>query len=204
MSGDETGGRDALRIRDAARGERDAITAMTLAAYEQYVTTMPAAFWPRYWQNLAVALEAESAAERIVAEMDGAIARAVQLYPAEASAYAGVEVALAEPEIRLLAVAMGIRGRGIGAALTEECLRRARAAGATAVGLHTMPVMAAAVRLYARMGFVRAPETDFRPLPGIVVEGHRLDLRQMALSLLEQRSMRRSAQSEPMMHLTRP
>ncbi len=37
-------------------------------------------------------------------------------------------------------------------------------------------MMQAAVRLYERMGFVRAPEIDFQPAPGIVVKGFRLDL----------------------------
>jgi len=80
------------------------------------------------------------------------------------------------PEIRLLAVAPAARGRGVGTALMEECLRRARAAGACAIGLHTVDVMEVAVRMYERMGFVPAPETDFSPVPGFIVKGYRRDL----------------------------
>jgi hypothetical protein len=36
--------------------------------------------------------------------------------------------------------------------------------------------MQAALRLYERLGFVRAPELDFRPAPGVTVKGYRVDL----------------------------
>jgi ribosomal protein S18 acetylase RimI-like enzyme len=46
-----------------------------------------------------------------------------------------------------------VRGRGIGAALTQEAIRLARAAGATPVLLTSRPSREAAGRLYERMGF---------------------------------------------------
>ncbi len=55
----------------------------------------------------------------------------------------------------------------------DECLHRARAAGAPALALHTADIMAVAMRLYERMGFVRAPELDFRPAPEILVKGYK-------------------------------
>jgi ribosomal protein S18 acetylase RimI-like enzyme len=58
----------------------------------------------------------------------------------------------------------------------EECVRRARRAGADALGLHTSRSMRAAIRLYERMGFVRAPERDFRPEGAELVEAYRLPL----------------------------
>jgi hypothetical protein len=36
--------------------------------------------------------------------------------------------------------------------------------------------MAAAHRLYARLGFVRVPERDWEPVPGVQLLGFRLDL----------------------------
>ncbi len=163
-----TGGQGSLQLRDARPEEQDMLTTVTLAAYEQYSATMPAEAWPVYRQNLMATLEGESPAERIVAELDGTIVGVVHLYPATASTPL--------PEIRLLAVAPAARGRGVGTALIEECLRRARTTGASAVGLHTMDVMEVAVRMYERMGFVPAPETDFSPVPGITVKGYRRDL----------------------------
>ena len=37
-------------------------------------------------------------------------------------------------------------------------------------------MMQTALRMYERMGFVRAPELDFHPAPGFIVKGYRLDL----------------------------
>jgi len=88
----------------------------------------------------------------------------------------GGSLTLASPEVRLLAVAPEARGKGVGVALMRECVARARASGAARLTLHTTEMMQAAVRLYERMGFVRAPEIDFRPAPGIVVKGYRLEL----------------------------
>ncbi len=80
------------------------------------------------------------------------------------------------PEVRLLAVAPSARGRGVGAALMNECIHRARSAGATALTLHTTDLMQAAMRLYERLGFERAHDLDLEPAPGIIAKGYRLDL----------------------------
>jgi ribosomal protein S18 acetylase RimI-like enzyme len=78
--------------------------------------------------------------------------------------------------VRLLAVAPEARGTGVGRALMGECVRRARAMGATELGLHTSVSMRAAMQLYERMGFVRAPEFDFQPPGAELVEAYRLRL----------------------------
>jgi GNAT superfamily N-acetyltransferase len=63
---------------------------------------------------------------------------------------------------RALAVDPGARGGGIGRALVERCLARAKEVGAPALGIHTIALLADAVRLYERLGFVRCPEFDLR------------------------------------------
>jgi GNAT superfamily N-acetyltransferase len=69
-----------------------------------------------------------------------------------------------EAEFRTLAVAAPGRGRGIGAALVQECIDRARALGRRRLVLSTHPRMHAAHRLYERFGFVRDPERDWNPI----------------------------------------
>lgn len=167
----------AERIRDARAGDRDVIREVTLAAYREYATQMPA-LWEDYRANILATLADIAPAEQIVAEQAGAVVGAVLLYPAGA-ALPGAEGGRGRrpwPEVRLLAVAPSGRGQGVGAALMQECMRRARAAGAPALTLHTTELMRAALRLYARLGFVRAPELDLRVTPTLTIHGYRLDL----------------------------
>ena len=66
----------------------------------------------------------------------------------------------AEAEIRMLAVAPHSRGRGVGRALAEACIRRARAEGRGRLWLETSPWMTDAQALYRRLGFARVPDRD--------------------------------------------
>jgi GNAT superfamily N-acetyltransferase len=165
-------------IRDAGPGDRGAIEVVTLAAYEQYAAALPPPLWAMYRQSIQATLADVRPAAQIVAEEGGALVGTVLLYPAGAAVArpGGTPVTLEWPEVRLLAVAPAARGKGVARRLMEECIRLARAAGAPALTLHTADIMAAAMRLYERMGFVRAPELDFSPAPEITVKGYRLPL----------------------------
>jgi ribosomal protein S18 acetylase RimI-like enzyme len=80
-----------------------------------------------------------------------------------------------EASIRMLAVDPPAQGRGVGTALVEACLARARADGRRAVFLHSLPVMAGAQRIYERLGFRRVPERDW-VFPDFLLMGFLLDL----------------------------
>ena len=163
-----------LSIRDARADERAAIRDLTLAAYEEYAV-LP--FWAGFRRTLLATLDAEEGSvERIVAERAGTLVGSVWLYPPGARAYVHGPEGASWPELRLMAVAPSARGQGVGAALLHECERRARGSGATTLELHTHDAMRAAVRLYERAGFVRAPELDFQPPSGVHVKGYRLSL----------------------------
>lgn len=66
-----------------------------------------------------------------------------------------------EAELHLLAVRTGQRRGGVGRALVEAVLERARASGCRRVLLWSQPTMLAARRLYDALGFHRVPERDF-------------------------------------------
>lgn len=75
-----------------------------------------------------------------------------------------------------MAVVPEAREQGIGKALMMECIRRAGGLGANCLNLHTTDMMQVAMRMYQRMGFIRAPELDFHPDPSVPVKAYRLDL----------------------------
>jgi len=101
----------------------------------------------------------------LVAELDGAPVGSVTF--ALGGAPYAERSAPGEAEIRMLGVAPDGRGSGAGTALTEECVRRAREAGCSAVRLSTQAEMKAAHRIYERLGFLRTPERDWSPVPGV-------------------------------------
>lgn len=155
-------------LRDARPDETDAVFRTTIAAYLQYANYMPAEIWQEYRDDILENVRDAGNGDHIVAELEGKIAGSVLLKnPAPPNN---------APEMRLLAVAPDARGLGIGRKLTEECIRRARGQGYPSLTLHTHKLMAAAMQMYERMGFVRAPELDFGLPEGGVVVGYRLEL----------------------------
>jgi GNAT superfamily N-acetyltransferase len=174
---DPIAGRDAVVIRDARDDERDALRDVVLSAYAEYAARMPEPLWTGYRRQLLTTLASDGPVERIVAAREAAIIGSVLLFPPATDAYGRAGLPAEDPEVRLLAVLPNARGQNIGAALMHECARRARRAGAAGLGLHTTDIMRPAVRLYERLGYVRAPERDFVPAPGVLIKGYRLDLR---------------------------
>ena len=163
-------------IRTGEDDERAAIRELTLRSYAEYAEIMDPDSWRGLSQALRDALASDQLVERIVAEDDGHLVGSAMLYAAETDAYGALASRAGAPEIRLVAVAPEARGRGIAKALVEECIRRARAQGASEVGLHTSRSMRAAMAMYANLGFTRAPERDFQPPGAELVEGYRLRL----------------------------
>jgi len=74
-----------------------------------------------------------------------------------------------EGEFRMLAVSPAARGRGVGRALVEVCLRRARELGYAGVRMSSMDRMTSAHRVYEQLGFTRVQEDDWSPVPGVVL-----------------------------------
>lgn len=165
-----------FQLRDARDEDRDAIQSVTLAAYEQYAAVMQDA-WKFYRANIVETLGNTKTTNQIVAESTKGILGTVLLVPTGTQVHApnGTSITMPFPEIRLLAVTPSARGQGIGQALIQDCLRRARESGASAITLHTSDMMSVAIKMYERMGFVRNPSLDFSPGGGHLVKGYRFD-----------------------------
>ncbi len=165
------------KIREARGEDSDAALRVTLAAFQEYAAVLPPPRWERYHENILATLSEDvPPAQQILAEKEGIIVGSVLLYPPGTAFSTPEEGPFTCPEVRLLAVAPEARGLGIGTALMQECVRRARSLGASCLNLHTTDMMRVAMGMYERMGFVRAPELDFHPDPSVTVKGYRLDL----------------------------
>jgi ribosomal protein S18 acetylase RimI-like enzyme len=79
-------------------------------------------------------------------------------------------------EIRSLSVAPTARRQGIGRTLVTACLRHAHDAGLTEVVLSSRDQLVPAHGLYASLGFVRRPDLDREPVPGVLLWGFSLRL----------------------------
>lgn len=160
-----------VAVRPARPDELEAVGRLTLDAYVADGGITPE---HPYAATLLDAGARARDAVLLVAESDGALLGTVTyVRPGTPLAEIGGPD---EAEVRTLAVSPDARGQGVGRLLSDECVRLARAEGCGAVVLSSRPSMAAAHRLYERMGFTRTPERDWNPRPDIDLVAFRLPL----------------------------
>jgi ribosomal protein S18 acetylase RimI-like enzyme len=160
-----------VKLRDARPADRRAVRGVLLAAYREYAAVLPPAVFGNYLQNL-LDLDARGGTARLlVAEHARRVVGTVTFYDDAddeglgwPSGWAGLRALGVDPDARRL---------GVGRTLVQACLRRAEAAGAGVLCLHSAGFMTAAVRLYEAMGFRRAPAYDFDIVERLDLDGLR-------------------------------
>lgn len=152
-----------LVVRLAAPVELTTVGELTVAAYlADGLLDGPS---DAYADRLRDAASRFQQAELWVVELDGSLAGSVTFCP---NGSLLSELALpGEGEFRMLAVDPARRGQGAALALVQQCLTRSRELGYDAMVLSSLPGMAAAHRLYERVGFRRTPARDWSPVPGV-------------------------------------
>jgi GNAT superfamily N-acetyltransferase len=151
-------------VRPAREDELDAAGAVVA---EAYLTEPGMGPHDSYLEHIRDARGRADDTDVLVAvDGSGAILGCVSYVRDHTSPFAEVEHD-GEAGFRMLGVAPSARGRGVGTALVEACLARARAAGKIAVAITSGDGWEASHRVYARLGFVRAPDRDFDPVPGV-------------------------------------
>jgi ribosomal protein S18 acetylase RimI-like enzyme len=161
-----------LVLRPAHEDELDAVGALTLDAYAAD------GFLSSDTDYATVLLDARTRAREaelyVAVGEDGTLLGTVTYCP-EGSEFR--EVARpGEGEFRMLAVAPHARGRGVAEAMVRLCMERSVELGYGAVTLCSMSAQEPAQRLYARLGFRRTPELDWKPVPSVELLAYRLDL----------------------------
>jgi ribosomal protein S18 acetylase RimI-like enzyme len=159
-----------LRVRPVRVDEHDRVAQLTLAAYDALGAPRG-----RYRAMLADVAGRAAHAVVLVAVRGADVWGAVTYVPGHDNVLAEFDD-LDAAGIRMLAVDPAVQRGGVGGALVAACVDLAAAAGRRRVVLHTTDEMAAARRLYERVGFTRAPDLDWRPEPHIALLGYTLDV----------------------------
>jgi GNAT superfamily N-acetyltransferase len=150
-----------IRIRDYLPSDAEDLNRIAVSAFELFRDHYDD--WPAMRAGLSKTSDLSATGEVIVAEFQGQLAGGV--------AYFGPNSKKAPffdqrwPVIRMLVVDPAFRGKGLGRALSMECIARAKRDGSPIIALHTSPVMTVALPMYLRMGFARV--ADAPPIFGV-------------------------------------
>jgi ribosomal protein S18 acetylase RimI-like enzyme len=151
-----------LAIRPATADELPAVGALCVAAYAPFLDGDA-----EYMATLRDAAGRAAMAELLVAVEDDRLLGTVTFVPDGGPL--GEIATPDETEFRMLAVDPAAQGRGVGIALMRRVLDESRRRGKAGVVCSSLAEMRAAHRIYERLGFRRAPERDWSPLPGVAL-----------------------------------
>lgn len=140
---------DRARIRDYRSSDADEVNRLAVAAFDQFRHAFDD--WPAMRAGLSRSSELSSSGEIVVADLGHRLAGAVGYFGPGVKKAAFFDQSW--PVIRMLVVDPVDRGKGLGHALTSECLARARRDRCRTIALHTSPIMTVALPMYLKMGF---------------------------------------------------
>ncbi len=161
-----------MRLRRATEADHEAIGEVTVAAYTEYSKATEGG----YIDHLRDAATRDREAELWLAEDEetGEVLGTVTLCPV-GSPWREIG-ADDEAEFRMLGVGPNAQRRGVGSALMDLVVRRAREDGMAAIVLSSLEDMTAAHRIYERQGFERVPDRDWSPVHGVDLIAFRKEL----------------------------
>lgn len=169
---------DELKIREMQYEEIGTVRNLRLESYQEYEQFVSKEHWEVLKNTLISDNDLKNNAKIYTAELDGQIVGSIVLFPPSIQAYDWNETIQDYPEIRMLSVNPMIRGKGIGKALVEHCLKVSKEENNSYIGLHTASFMKKALSLYESMGFERIPEQDLEPMnDGVIVKAYIMDLK---------------------------
>ena len=150
-----------IRIRDYESSDAEDLNRIAIAAFGQFRDHYQD--WPAMRAGLSKTSDLSVSGEVIIAELHHETVGAVAYFGPNRPKATFFDQSW--PIIRMLVVDPAFRGKGIGRALTDECIARAGRDGSPVIALHTSPIMTVALPMYLRMGFVRAH--DAPPIFGV-------------------------------------
>ncbi len=151
-----------MRIRLAEEADLQAVGEVTVAAYSDFTQGPDDPYIAHLRDSAARATQAQL---WVAQDDEGTILGTVTRCP-PGSPWREVSEP-GEGEFRMLAVAPGARGRGVGEALARHVLALCADAGEDVIVMSSLVQMSAAHRIYERLGFHRLPERDWSPQEGV-------------------------------------
>ena len=171
---------DRFSIREVKKDEYEALGQLVVNAYSQLEGFLTPEGQPEYYEmlaNVGQINEREDASVLVAISPESQVMGGC-VYFSVMENYNPLSPAQKETNssgIRLLAIDPKFRRRGLGKALTQECIRLARANGHHQVILHTTQAMQNAWAMYTNLGFQRAPQFDFTDME-MTIYGFRFKL----------------------------
>lgn len=158
-----------VEIRQVRAEEYQNAGRLVVAAYRG----LPGGHLSDEYAALLADVARRAAEAEVLVASDGELVGCVTFVPDGSSPWAEL-LEESEAGIRMLAVLPVAQGRGVGRALLDVCVSRARRLGRRALLLHTTPWMSRAQHLYEKAGFERFPERDWSPVPEVTLLAYRL------------------------------
>ena len=152
---------EVTKIRDYENADAEDLNRIAVSAFDQFRHHYQD--WPAMLAGLSRTSALSSSGEIIVAEYQDRLAGAVAYFGPNAGKAAFFNQSW--PVIRMLVVDPAFRGKGLGRALSAECIERAKRDGSEIIALHTSPIMTVALPMYLKMGFIRV--YDAPPIFGV-------------------------------------
>jgi GNAT superfamily N-acetyltransferase len=150
-----------IRLRDYESADAEDLNRIAVSAFDQFRDHYRD--WPAMLAGLSKTSDLSASGEVIIAELQNKFAGAVAYFGPNSQKAAFFDQRW--PIIRMLVVDPAFRGKGIGRALSDECIARAKRDGSPIIALHTSPIMSVALPMYLKMGFAKAH--DAPPIFGV-------------------------------------
>jgi GNAT superfamily N-acetyltransferase len=136
-------------LREFNEADAGELNRLAVRAFEEYAGSY--SDWPAMVAAYERMSDLAKTGEIVVAEASGSIVGAVVYIPPHRRKARYFDEAW--PVIRSLVVDPNSRGAGVGRALTQECIDRAKRDQSPVIALHTSAIMTVALPMYLRMGF---------------------------------------------------
>jgi GNAT superfamily N-acetyltransferase len=136
-------------LREFCEADAQEINRLAVTAFEEYSSNY--SDWSALATFLGTMSDLAKTGEIVIAEVAANIVGAVAYIPPNRAKAPYFDQSW--PIIRSLVVDPKSRGVGVGRALTQECINRARRDGSPVIALHTSRILTVALAMYRRMDF---------------------------------------------------